>query len=186
MSSPFFSILIPTRNRASLLQTAIQSVLQQDFDDFEIVISDNCSEDNTRQVVSDFNDKRIRYIRTEEFLPIADNFEAALNHAKGKYASFLPDDDAYSKSRLKKCYELIEESKTKLLLHKFGTIYYPAGDKRFNYPPNSLTIPWFSNKVVQTASQKVIDSMYSGIQSDYYARSTVMPFGKCFLPGFDI
>jgi glycosyltransferase involved in cell wall biosynthesis len=49
--SQLFSVVIPTRNRANLLPHALQSVLHQKFDDYEIVVSDNCSSDNTEQVV---------------------------------------------------------------------------------------------------------------------------------------
>ena len=59
--APFFSIVIPTRNRATLIVRAIDSALLQDFSDFEIVIVDNGSTDGTEEVIANYNDPRIRY-----------------------------------------------------------------------------------------------------------------------------
>ncbi len=54
MTSPLFSIVIPTYNRSDLVQGAVRSVLGQTFDDFEVVVSDNCSQDDTREVIEAF------------------------------------------------------------------------------------------------------------------------------------
>ena len=51
MNAPLFSIVIPTYNRSELVQGAVRSVLGQTFDDFEVVVSDNCSQDDTREVI---------------------------------------------------------------------------------------------------------------------------------------
>jgi glycosyltransferase involved in cell wall biosynthesis len=96
-SKPFFSVVMPTRNRAALLPIAIQSVLEQTFGDFEIIVSDNFSDDNTRQVVESFDDPRIKYFRTSEFLTINNSWAAGIDHASGRYVGFLADDDVYSK-----------------------------------------------------------------------------------------
>ena len=63
-----FSIIIPTRNRSALLKLAIISVLRQKGVSFEIIVSDNCSVDDTTEVIKKFNDKRIRYIRNKRIL----------------------------------------------------------------------------------------------------------------------
>ena len=60
---PQVSVIIPTHNRAGLLSAAVQSVLAQTFQDFEIIIVDDCSSDGTRAVVQRFADCRIRYLR---------------------------------------------------------------------------------------------------------------------------
>ena len=58
MRAPLFSIVIPTYNRSELVQGAVRSVLGQTFADFEVVVSDNCSQDDTRDVVARFADHR--------------------------------------------------------------------------------------------------------------------------------
>ncbi|MCS6985063.1 MAG: glycosyltransferase family 2 protein, partial [Leptospiraceae bacterium] len=62
---PFFSVILPTYNRASWLPRSIQSVLDQKFQDFELIIVDDGSTDNTREVVAHFSDPRIKYYYKE-------------------------------------------------------------------------------------------------------------------------
>ena len=64
--NPTVSVVIPTYNRAPLIGRSIKSVLNQTYQDFEIIIVDDASTDNTKEVVSNFNDERIRYIQHEE------------------------------------------------------------------------------------------------------------------------
>ncbi len=61
--NPTVSVIIPTYNRANLVSRAIKSVLNQTYQDFEIIVVDDCSEDNTEEIVKSFNDSRIRYIK---------------------------------------------------------------------------------------------------------------------------
>ena len=93
---PRFSIVMPTRNRAQLLQFALQSALDQPTRDLEIVVSDNDSHDDTPAVARRFGDPRVRYVRTPETLAMPDSWEFALSHATGDYITFLCDDDAFS------------------------------------------------------------------------------------------
>ena len=91
---PLFSVIIPTFNRSDLLPYAIRSVLKQTFGDFEIVVCDNASTDDTRHVVGQFDDPRVRYLRTPRHFVIADNWEVARSHAVGTLLLMLSDDDA--------------------------------------------------------------------------------------------
>ncbi len=90
---PFFSIVIPTYNRASDLEFALFCILRQTYRDFEIVISNNYSSDNTKEVVEKFHDRRIHYSRTKKILDNASNMKRALSLAKGEYIFFHSDDD---------------------------------------------------------------------------------------------
>lgn len=89
-----FSILLPTRNRLDLLAYAVESVLRQEYQDWEIVISDNDSEDDIKGYVDTLDDSRVRYVRTDEFVPVTENWNNALRHASGDYVIMLGDDDA--------------------------------------------------------------------------------------------
>jgi glycosyltransferase involved in cell wall biosynthesis len=93
-SSPLFSIVIPTYNRSELVRGAVLSVLAQTFGDFEVVVSDNCSEDDTREVVQAFSDPRVRYVQTASHGTIGDSWEFARSQAKGTLVMMLSDDDA--------------------------------------------------------------------------------------------
>lgn len=92
---PTFSVVIPTCNRAHLLPRAIRSVLHQTFEDFELLIVDDNSGDETSKIVKSFQDKRIIYIRHEENRGGAAARNSGILQAKGKYISFLDDDDEY-------------------------------------------------------------------------------------------
>jgi len=61
MEKPFFSIVIPTYNRGNYLKLAIKSILRQNYDDYEIIITDNASTDNTKEVIYSFRNKKIKY-----------------------------------------------------------------------------------------------------------------------------
>ena len=93
-SSPYFSIVMPTRNRGHLLCSALQHALNQTFGDYEIVVVDNCSSDDTPEVVRKVGGSRVRYLRTEKTLPMHANWEFALSQARGEWVTFLCDDDA--------------------------------------------------------------------------------------------
>ncbi|MDQ8738630.1 glycosyltransferase family 2 protein [Paenibacillus sp. LHD-38] len=93
METPFMSVCIPTYNRAERLADSIRSVLEQSFQDFELVIVDNRSTDHTEAVVASFDDDRIRFIVNEWNIGAPANHNRCLIEAKGKYIKFLHSDD---------------------------------------------------------------------------------------------
>lgn len=90
---PFFSIVIPTYNRSADLEFALFCILRQKFRDFEVVISDNYSTDNTQEIVRKFHDKRIRYTRNDKTVWNSINIERGIGLARGKYIFMHSDDD---------------------------------------------------------------------------------------------
>src|SRR3989344_8886024 len=94
-ATPLFTVGIPTYNRAKFLALTIESVLKQDFTDYEIIISDNNSTDNTQELVKEFLKKtnKIRYYRLTKSVPAQRNVINCFNHARGKYFFNLFDDD---------------------------------------------------------------------------------------------
>ena len=98
---PMFSIVMPTRNRAALLRFALQSALDQTFTDYEIVVSNNFSSDDTEKVIREVGGERVRYVRTDRVLPMHDSWDFALTQARGEWILFLCDDDALYPKRFK-------------------------------------------------------------------------------------
>lgn len=94
MTRPRFSIVIPTRERAATLAYAMQSVLFQGFDDYELIVQDNCSSPETWEVVRQFRTPKVKYQRSPRVLPMAANWEAALDLCEGEYVFYMGDDDA--------------------------------------------------------------------------------------------
>lgn len=97
MSSPLVSVLIPTRNRANIVPETIDSVLRQTWGDFELVISNNHSKDNTAAVLEEYarRDSRIRLITPPEEFAMTDHWNWAWTQLKGIYGTFLSDDDLW-------------------------------------------------------------------------------------------
>ena len=92
---PLVTIAIPTYNRAEgYLRHAIECALAQTYRNLEIVISDNCSSDNTRELVNGYVDPRIRYYRHKVNIGANNNFNFCLEKAEGDYFLLLHDDDA--------------------------------------------------------------------------------------------
>ena len=90
--APLFSVIIPTKNRSSIVGMAIESVLRQTFGDFEIIVSDNDdSPTATREAVEMFSDPRIHYYRTSGNLSMPDNWEFAISRVSGGYITLLED-----------------------------------------------------------------------------------------------
>lgn len=87
------SVLLPTRNRLNLLKFAVESVVRQDYDDWEIIISDNRSEEDIAGYAASLNDPRVKYYRTDTLLPVTDNWNRALKNSTGDYVVMLGDDD---------------------------------------------------------------------------------------------
>lgn len=112
-TKPFFSISIPTYNRAYILEETLQSILAQTFSNWEVIIVDDGSKDNTKEVAANLcaQDKRIRYIYQDNAERSAARNKGADN-AEGTYLLFLDSDDAFEPTHLQKLYDLFE-------LHKF-------------------------------------------------------------------
>jgi len=96
------SVIIPTFNRAEMVCGAINSILNQTLKDFEIIVVDNCSIDNTESVIKSYNDKRIRYFRHQNNGILAVNMNYGMKQARGEYIAFCDDDDIWMPDKLEK------------------------------------------------------------------------------------
>lgn len=93
MQNPKISVCIPVFNGADFIKEAIDSVLQQDFNDYELLIIDNCSTDNTVEVIKAIDNSKIKLIQNTENIGLIPNWNKALENAKGDYIKILPADD---------------------------------------------------------------------------------------------
>lgn len=177
---PFFSVLMPTYNRAHLLPLAIKSVLQQSFKDFEIVISNGGSTDNTREVVAGFNDSRIRYIESKERLNIGDNYQNALNHANGEYITFLSDDDAFVSVMLERVKRVIEEQKAEVVAFQFCNYYHDlfVEADESSIPANTLAVQRSTGKVTKFTTGQAIEFIFKvhGLNNTVIDDKFIIPY----------
>lgn len=100
---------IPTYNRPESLKNAIQSVLLQTFDDFELLIHDNSNSDESQNIVNKISDPRIIYLRHSENQGMLGNWNSLVFASTGKYIKFLNDDDSFAPNCLQKFHEAIQE-----------------------------------------------------------------------------
>jgi cellulose synthase/poly-beta-1,6-N-acetylglucosamine synthase-like glycosyltransferase len=102
VTTPKISVCLPTYNRAGYLAQALASVLAQTFQDYEVIVSDNCSQDHTGDVVRAVTDPRVRYVRNETNIGLFGNMNQCLELARGEYVCILPDDDLYAPTLLER------------------------------------------------------------------------------------
>lgn len=100
--SPFLSLIIPTRERADTLAFTLATALEQTSRDYEVIVSDNASEDDTKAVVERCSDSRVRYFNTGRRLSMCENYDFALERAAGDYVIIIGDDDAVMPGALDK------------------------------------------------------------------------------------
>lgn len=107
------SVVIPTYNRDAVVTRAIDSVLTQTYDDFEIVVVDDCSTDDTRLIVEGYDDNRIRYVCHDENRGACAARNTGIEYSNGRYIAFLDSDDEWDEAKLAKqvrCMERAPES----------------------------------------------------------------------------
>ena len=114
--NPFFSVIISTKNRANLVCKAIRSILNQTFQDFEIIVIDNASTDETEHLIELIKDNRLHYYRNEIDKERCYARNRGINLAIGKYICFLDSDDEYLTNHLQVIYDFIADSEVKQAL----------------------------------------------------------------------
>ena len=109
---PAISVCMPTYNGAAYLKEAIDSVLSQSFTDFELIITDDCSKDETLSIAQSYSDSRIRVYRNETNKGLVGNWNESLGKAEGRYIQFFFQDDIMAHNGLERKFELMEEDKS--------------------------------------------------------------------------
>lgn len=143
MNSVFFSIIIPTYNRAGILSRSIKSVVNQTFTDWELIIIDDGSTDNTKVLIEQLNESRIHYVyQTNQERSAARN--NGIMKAKGQYVCFLDSDDEYYLDYLELLYNEINTNSFPIALIKsipviqFENQPYQNFEKDFELGNNSI------------------------------------------------
>lgn len=96
------SIIMPSYNTASYIKESIQSVLNQTYTNWELIIVDDCSTDETEEVLAEITDSRIKYLKNEENSGAAISRNKALREARGQWIAFLDSDDLWMSDKLEK------------------------------------------------------------------------------------
>ncbi len=133
-NNPFFSIIITSYNRADFVVNTIQSVLNQTFQDYEIMVVDDASTDNTREVLESFiQAKQIKYFRNKENKERAFSRNVGLDNVKGKYVTFIDSDDIMYKDNLSDAYNFISKNQHFKMYYNDYEFIDEKGRKIFKY-----------------------------------------------------
>lgn len=105
-----FSVLLPTRNGGKFLRDCIGSVLEEPYDDFELIVSDNANDDETNDVIGSFSsDKRLKSLRVDKAVSVTDNWNHAFKASTGDYFLMMGDDDCLLPGYFKRMEELLNK-----------------------------------------------------------------------------
>ena len=104
------SIIMPSWNTGRFIGESIQSVLSQTYKNWELIIVDDCSTDNTDEIVASFNDERIRYFRNDKNSGAALTRNKAMREARGEWIAFLDSDDLWMPEKLEKQISFMKEN----------------------------------------------------------------------------
>lgn len=110
MSEELVSIIMPSFNTEQYIADTIRSVLAQTYQNWELIIVDDCSTDRIDEVVAGFRDKRIHYLKNDTNSGAAVSRNRALREAKGKWIAFLDSDDLWMPQKLEKQIRFMEEN----------------------------------------------------------------------------
>ncbi|MDZ4381587.1 MAG: glycosyltransferase family A protein [Parvibaculum sp.] len=167
---PKFTVIIPTRARADVLPAALRTVVAQDYENLEILVSDNFSEDGTADIVHALNDPRIRYINTGRRLSMSHNWEFALSHVDGGWVTFLGDDDGLMPGAIAKVVEMARDASVSAIRSATCKYRWPAADGK----GGRLAIPtrrgtelrdsdeWLQRAMAGNASYMDLPMLYTG------------------------
>lgn len=124
MSNDLVSIITPTWNCGRFIVETIESVLAQTYSNWEMIIQDDCSTDDTEQIVSEYmqKDSRIKYYKNSQNSGAAITRNAALRIAKGRWIAFLDSDDLWLPTKLEKQIKFMEENGYAFSYHEYCEI----------------------------------------------------------------
>ena len=126
--APLISVVIPTYNRADLIPKAIQSVLDQTYQNWELIIIDNYSDDGTKEVIDSFRDPRISMILIPRTGSVAASRNMGVRHSKGEWIAFLDSDDWWFTTKLSSVCEVMQRNPD-LIYHDLQIVSGPNDAK---------------------------------------------------------
>lgn len=125
---PLFTVIIPQKDRAEYIEYTLKTCMIQDYPNFEVIVSDDCSTDASVEIIRKLaeRDHRIKLYTHENHLGMRDNFEFALNQVKPGYVMALGGDDGLTPGCIQRMYEILKETKRELLTWTPAGFVYPS------------------------------------------------------------
>jgi glycosyltransferase involved in cell wall biosynthesis len=129
-TTPLVSVIMNCHNGEKYLRESINSVMSQSYKNWELIFWDNNSNDNSKKVLLNFKDKRIKYFYSKSFLNLYHARNLAIKKSKGKYISFLDTDDTWNKNKLKIQVSYLKKSKKKIIYSNYHVLDIAKKSKR--------------------------------------------------------
>ena len=129
------SVVVTTYNRPKLLKKTIDSILNQTYSNFELIVVDNNSNYDFYELIESFNDNRIRAYQNENNGVIAVNRNFGIKKSKGKYIAFCDDDDTWNSNKLENQLIYLKDDKYDLIYSNTNLIFENGSVKLTNYTP---------------------------------------------------
>lgn len=177
MNSNLVTVIINTRNGHKYISKTISSVLNQTYDNFELIIFDNMSTVPIANSIQQ-SDSRIRIIRTEEDLTLGQARNKALTFSQGEFITFLDDDDYFIDNRLERCVDYMLSS------HTTGMIY--SNLYIYNEKYNTATIRYKSLMPSGDIFQELVDKNFVVWASNFFRKSALLSRDNPFDESFNI
>ncbi len=182
---PKVSVGIPVYNGAKFIGAAIESVLNQTFSDFELIVSDDESTDQTEDVVLSFKDSRIRFVRNNKKTKAPGNFNNCLENSNGKYVCVFHADDIMFPTNLEKKVEILDKHLNVGMVHS----NFVQTDHNGNSIRGNWAADYWSHENTKDAifdGSKHFEELVSG--GDFVCASAVVARHQCFenVGGFDL
>ena len=155
--SPQISIVIPTYNDEKFIETCIDSVLAQTFKNFEVLVIDDCSTDNTLEILKKYKDSRLKIYHRSRNLGESASRNFGMDLAQGKYIYFMDHDDAILENALETYIIAAEETKADVI---YMNSFFVASDPYFTYPGNIDATKYFApDPKPRICAQDIIDRL---------------------------
>ena len=126
VKQPLITVIVPTRERPDTLEKCLKTVVSQDYDNLNIVVSDNFSRDSTEDVVRSYVDSRITYLNTGKRLSMSHNWEFALSNIPDGWVTILGDDDGLLPYSLSRVAEVIEANDIQAIRSNVCSYAWPS------------------------------------------------------------
>lgn len=127
-----YTVIIPTRDRIETLGATLRTCLRQEYKNFEIIVSDNCSSDSTRALVESYKDSRVRYINPGRRLSMSGNFEFALGHVTEGFVMFIGADDGIMPNAVQYVNSIVNKYQVDAVSCRQATYIWP------NFPEKNI------------------------------------------------
>lgn len=140
MSGPLISVIIPSYNRAHLINEACTSVLSQTYSNIELIIVDDCSTDNTKEVVSSIKDSRVHYYCLEKNSGACIARNLGIEKATGDYIAFNDSDDRWHSDKLEKQISFLIENNADVTVCSMDVFDEDSSVKMYTFPDSKKCV----------------------------------------------